>query len=1211
MPTGPQPETQPENQSSDLEAQGRWLAEDHRRHTQEPSNIRASSPGSALLLSARIPRFNSILKEAAGRMQAQTSKAGQLSPAAEWLLDNYYIAAQALREVQQDLPPHYERQLPHLPTGHPRIYDLSTHIIQSENALLDLGRVQRFAEAYQALLPLTMGELWALPTMLRLGILECLLAAIARLTALYPAPLAGQEIAELSEPITPVLKSPGQLDDQLIVEYSIRSLRALAVYDWNCFFESLSLVDLTLRQDPAGLYAGMDFETRDRYRKAVEKIAGSGPGDELAVARSAVSLAQAATSQVSSPPATASPDGMAYKVPKPQPPGWDGFRSQPESHIGYYLLGQGRPALEGVVGYAPQGGQRMQRFTRAHPTQLYLGAIACFSLGLIIIPVVFAGLTGASAAVLLLVFLLALVPALTIAVDLVNWLVTQFVRPEALPHMDFSQGMPEECATLVVIPAMLSAADEVDSLVRQLEQHYLRNPDPGLFFALVTDFTDAPEEHQPGDVDLVERARQGIRGLNEKYRQEAPGRFAILHRERRWNPSEGVWMGWERKRGKLHELNRLILAAQDVSLGDSSIGIEALFPFREGNLALLQRVRYVITLDADTILPRDAARELIAVLAHPLNRARLKPAAAGECGEEVISGYTILQPRTDINPLSSSASYFTRIFSGDTGLDLYSRAVSDVYQDLFGEGSYVGKGAYEVNSFERSLEGCIPENSLLSHDLLEGIHGRTALVTSTVLIEDLPPNYLVHARRLHRWVRGDWQLLPWLFSRRLSAISRWKILDNLRRSLVAGSLLLWFLAGWLVRPLSPEFWTISGVLVLAVPVLTGFFGALRRRLSGQPARQSEAGLKNSFFRWLLALAFLPYDAQTAADAIVRTLVRLGITRRGLLRWTTSDQAARRQAVRGTRATWQQMVLSLLLAVVLATLIVLLRPAALVWAAPLLAAWFLSPGIAVWVSHPLRQRAENLDSVQTRELHRLARRTWLFFEQFIGPEDQWLPPDHFQEAPLGIVAHRTSPTNIGMALLSALGAYDLGYLEVLTLSTRLISSFDTLEKLERFRGHFLNWYDTRSLDPLHPRYVSTVDSGNLAASLIALRQGCLEIPDKPVLRWDSFEGLLDAIDLLDAVFSDLDAPSLRPTIDGLRNALRSIIQAILSVKKEPTRWVGLLSDLSSDGNGQIFRRSWSELDRLIVGLVENNAQELISRKPAPSAVLQPRRAATDQ
>ena len=871
MPAGLLPETQPDNPPVDLESKARWLAEDHRRHAQTPPGLHTSSTGVGQsspnppgLLSARLPRYISILKEAAGRLQAQTSKAGQLSLAAEWLLDNYYIASQALRDVQQDLPPHYERQLPRLQAGQARIYDLSVEIIQSENALLDLGRVERFVRAYQEAQPLTMGELWALPTMLRLGILECLLAAVARLTE-----LPGEAIKASA----PILKSLGQLDDPLTVENSFRSLRVLAVFDWKHFIESLSLVDATLRQDPARLYAGMDFETRDRYRKVVEEIATSGQADELAVARAAVSLARAGVEKLTALQEPPDPDGHPY--PGDQLIGWDRFRSQPGEHVGYYLLDRGRPALEQAIGNISNPRQRLDRYIHAHPTPIYLGSIAFLSFGLMMIAIAFAAMLRAPVDGLLLVFILALVPALTTAVDLVNWAVTQVVKPVGLPRMDFSQGLPQECAALVVIPALLSGPDEVDSLVEQLEQHYLRNADPGLTFALVTDFKDAPAENQPGDADLVGRAQQGIRSLNTKYQQaglgpSTEGRFVLLQRERRWNPSEGVWMGWERKRGKLHELNRLILAAQGVSLGSSSINGTSSFPIREGDLSFLKLVRYVITLDADTILPRDAARELIAVLAHPLNRAHLKPAVAGECGEKIVAGYTILQPRTDINPISSAASYFTRIFSGDTGLDLYTRAVSDVYQDLFGEGSYVGKGAYEVDSFERSLEGCIPENSLLSHDLLEGIHGRTALVTSTVLIEDLPPNYLVHGRRLHRWTSGDWQLLPWLFSHRLSAISRWKILDNLRRSLVAPSLLLFILAGWLVLPGSPGAWTVIGALVLAVPVMTGVFGAFRRRLSGQPVRQTEAGIRNSFFRWLLALAFLPYEAQIATDAILKT-----------------------------------------------------------------------------------------------------------------------------------------------------------------------------------------------------------------------------------------------------------------------------------------------------------------------------------------------------
>jgi cyclic beta-1,2-glucan synthetase len=1197
IPAGSPPETQPDNLPVNLEAQARWLAEDHLRQVQVSPGVRTVSsgvghnlPGSAVLLSARLSRFTSILKEAANRLQAQNSKAEHLSSASEWLLDNYYIVSQALREVQQDLPPHYERQLPRLQAGHPRIYELAAEIIQTENVLLVMGRVERFVQAYQEVLPLTMGELWALPTMLRFGILECLLTVVAQLTE-----LSGEVITE----IAPSLKSPGQLDNPLMVENSILSLRTLATYDWKCFFETLSLVDVILRQDPTRLYNGMDFETRDRYRKVVEEMANSGQVDELTVARAAVSLARAGEVQVTSHPAQvsqASPVLDGHKVLEYQPEDWDRFRSQPGAHVGYYLLGQGRPALEQAVGYAPIGWKRLERFIRSHSTPLYLGSIACLSFGLMIIPMVFAAMVRAPVVGLLLVFILTLVPALTIAVELVNWVVTQVLKPEDLPHMDFSHGLPEECAAMVVIPAMLSGPDEVDSLVAQLEQHYLRNPDPGLFFALVTDFMDSSTKNQPGDSDLVELAQQGIRGLNGKYPQAGSDRFtgerfALLHRARRWNPSEGVWMGWERKRGKLHELNRLILGSRNVSLDNLSLDLVSSFPFREGDLTMLQRARYVITLDADTILPRDAARDLIAILAHPLNRAHLEPVSSAKCGEKVVSGFTILQPRTDINPVSSGASIFTRIFSGDTGLDLYTRAVSDVYQDLFREGSYVGKGAYDVDSFERSLENCIPENSLLSHDLLEGIHGRTALVTSTVLIEDMPPNYLVHARRLHRWIRGDWQLLPWLFSPRLSAISHWKILDNLRRSLVAPALLLLIIAGWLVLPGDPGVWTIAGALVLVIPVLTGFWTALSRRLNNQPVRQTEASLKNSFFRWLLALAFLPYEAQIAADAIQKTLVRLAITHRSMLRWTTSAQAARRLGEEDANVTWRRMAFSPLIAIILVILIILLNPAALIWAVPLLATWFLVPGIAVWISRPLRKHVEELDSGQRQDLHRLARHTWLFFEQFIGPEDQWLPPDHFQEAPLGVVTHRTSPTNIGLALLSALGAYDLGYLEILTLSTRLTSSFDTLEKLERYQGHFLNWYDTRSLDPLQPRYVSTVDSGNLAACLLALHQGCLEVTEHPVLRWDSFKGLLDAIDLLDEVFSDLDAPSLRIVIRDLRSALSVIVQAIQSVKEEPVRWAGLISDLGSRGTSHFSIRNWSELDRLIGALVENFPREL--------------------
>jgi cyclic beta-1,2-glucan synthetase len=1195
---------QPKDQLSDIDILGHKLAEGHRQNVllppapsapHKPGEDSLHTPsGKSTPISSRINQYIALLEVAINRLRSQTSQSSQVSSAAEWLLDNYYVAVQALREVRQDLPIGFERRLPLLSSGRIRTYDIACEIIRSENISLDLDRVRRLLLAYQEVLPLSTGELWSIPTMLRLSILECLLYASVKLTEL-PANLSESLVQNWD--ISQTAYKDIQIDDQQVVENSIRSLRTIAVHDWKHFFESTSLVEATLAQDPAGIYSGMDFETRDHYRKVLEEIALTSHRDELEVARLVLASAQRTSADNHSDAVPAHPKNTDRE------PGWDSFQSPIETHVGYYLLGRGRPELEKVVGYRLRGGEKLLRLIRAHPTPAYLGAIGSLGLGLvyaIVLYVLKAGEINLYGAIPLLVLfsILALILSLTVAVNIINWGVTQIIHPSALPLMDFSRGVPEECATMVVIPAILSGSEEVDSLLEQLEQHFLRNPDGRFYFALLTDFVDAADQHLPGDDELIRLARQGIKRLNKKYSPREAGAvsqydgshdfFFLMHRERQWNSSEGVWMGWERKRGKLHELNRLIMATQD-----GLSGVEKYYPIREGNFAFLKYIRYVITLDADTILPRDAAQELVATLAHPLNRAVFAPRMEGrQLSERVEAGYTILQPRTDINPLSSARSIFARIFSGDMGLDLYTRAVSDVYQDLFGEGIYVGKGIYEVRSFERSLEGRIPENTLLSHDLFEGIHGRVGLVTSIALVEDIPFNYLEHVRRLRRWIRGDWQLLPWLLSSQISTISRWKILDNLRRSLVAPALLIWLVLGCLVLPGPTWVWIVSGALFLAIPIINGLLGALRGRLSGQPIGSSGAIVRDSIYRWFFALAFLPYEAWLGVDAILATLLRLTITHRGMLRWTTSRQVSRLLGNSDTWTTWKQMAKSTLLSLGLAGLIGFFRIQALVFAAPLLVVWLIGPGIAAWIGKPRRKHEEKLDNTQKRGLHRLARQTWLFFEQFTGPEDHWLPPDHYQESPLGIVAHHTSPTNIGLTLLSTLGAYDLGYLEMLNLVVRLQSSLDSIEKLERYRGHLLNWYDTRSLEPLHPRYVSTVDSGNLAACLLALREGCLEIPDRPVLRWETFEGLLDTIDLLDEVIRGLNSSSLRPLVSVLRNTLSAITREIHSAKETPERWVGLLLALKGTAaQGRNTIKSWSEVNHAIANLVSKHASQM--------------------
>ena len=652
---------------------------------------------------------------------------------------------------------------------------------------------------------------------------------------------------------------------------------------------------------------------------------------------------------------------------------------------------------------------------------------------------------------------------------------------------------------MVVVPTLLESEKELNHLLQELELYYLSNPDPLLTYALLTDFGDAPKEDMPEDEELLGLASIGIEKLNQKYTQATP--FYLFHRHRQWNPSEGVWMGWERKRGKLADFNRLLL-----DLGETPYSTQV------GDASILTDIKYVITLDADTSLPQGSANRLIATLAHPLNHAEF---AAD--GQSVVAGYTVLQPRVAIKPTSANRSLFSQIFAGNAGFDLYSFAVSDVYQDLFGEGSYVGKGIYDVAAFERSLAGQVRQNTLLSHDLFEGIYGRAALVTDITLYEEYPSRYLVYARRLRRWIRGDWQLLPWLFPivhtqsgtalNRLSTINLWKIFDNLRRSLLPPTLLLLLAAGWLFLPGSPWVWTILVFLPSVSPIFVQTFQHGRHNIGRLSLKQILKTSQLPLTRWALSVLFLPYEALLMLGAISTTLIRLLIERKNLLQWTTAANTARAFRSKAQYEIWGEMSASLVFAILLGAAVAIFNPSALWVALPFLVAWLVAPQVAYVISQPVTHVTAPLTETQRRQVRRLARRTWAFFEQFAGPDDHWLPPDHYQESPRGNVAHYTTPTNIGLFLVSTLSAYDFGYMGLAELSVRLRSTFENMDKLEHYRGHLLNWYDSQTMTALPPRYISTVDSGNLAACLITLRQGCLALTDAPLLGENRWQGLL--------------------------------------------------------------------------------------------------------
>ncbi len=833
------------------------------------------TPGRPEWLASRIDAQKSVLKDAYKGFSRESDQEFTRSYASEWLLDNFHVVEQAWRQIEHDMPSAFYRQLPKLAQtdlkGKPRVYAVALDIIRACNGELKEDQITDYVNASQQEEILEIGEIWALPVMLRFGVLECLTAAIGRITGMTAKP----QPAEAAECI--------DTDDETLVANSIVSLRMIATRDWKEFFERTSRVEQILTADPSGAYARMDFASRDTYRKQIEKLALGSMLSETQIAKEAIRLARAQS------------EGH-------------GKADRREAHVGFYLIDAGRSRLEDAVGFKASLFDRFLRLVRHGATGAYLGAIGFVCLLILAGLVGFGYRQGGSLPQLFAVFVLSLIPAITAATALVNWAVTRLLPPALLPKLDFSQSIPDEWRTIIVIPAIFSDNEEVESLLRQLEIHYLGNPDPRLSFALLSDLPDAPEKEMPEDRERISFAIAGLQQLNERYRRtgdqadlpHAP--FYLFHRERLWNPREGKWMGWERKRGKLEEFNRWLLKE-----GETSYAVQV------GELERLEGVRFVITLDADTMIPRETAHRLVGTLAHPLNRPKFDPKTG-----EVVSGYTVLQPRTETRPASANRSAFTRIFTGSSGLDLYAMAISDVYQDLFGEGIYTGKGIYDVSAFECGMYGRVPDNALLSHDLFEGLHVRVGLVTDVVLMEENPPDYLVYTRRLHRWVRGDWQLLPWLSRRpypdeitrqhRLSVISRWKILDNLIRSLFQPSLLLLFIGLWIVFPGSELAWTVFALLLSAVPLAISVVNQMphkpwRRTIVKGGARPT----RTSAIRWLLLLVFLPYESIISVDAIIRTVFRITVSRKHLLEWATSASTIRLfEKKRRHLYYWQQM-----------------------------------------------------------------------------------------------------------------------------------------------------------------------------------------------------------------------------------------------------------------------------------------------------------------
>ena len=1055
------------------------------------------------------------LHEAYRIMADDVHQGAFVTAATDWILDNFHVVASEIRDIRQNLPRGYYRELPKLAlreqAGTARVYAMAVEIIRHSDSRLDRAKLVRFMNSFQTVAPLTIGELWAWPSMLKLALIENLrrLAdkilesrAARRAADAYVAqidsagqgavpPLPGvihtafvvqvlQRIREYGPRLAAVRTAieehlaaqhmtsedairsehQGQAAAQVSVANVITSLRLCSTLDWSQYFESVSLVERVLQQDPAGRYGGMDFLSRDRYRQAVEELADPTGEAQVRVGLRAVESARQA----------AESGGTAERA----------------AHVGHHLIGKGRRDLETDVAYRPRLGQRVRRFIFRHATAVYLGSIASVTVLLAGLGADYARRSGASPWTELAVALLLLLPASDLAIALVQRVAARLAPPRRLPRLEFAESIPADARTMVIVPTLLSSGPEVQELLEQIEVLALGNLDPHIHFAILGDFTDAPARDLPQDEALLAAAQEGIEALNRRLSEGRGDRFFLFHRHRQWNPREGSWMGWERKRGKIEEFNRLLRGATDTS-----------YSVQLGALEILPSIRYCITLDSDTRLPRDVAKKLIGIIAHPLNRPHYD-AAVGR----VTEGYGILQPRVSVTMASAAGSLFARIYAGHTGVDPYTTAVSDTYQDLFAEGIFTGKGLYDVDAFTKALDGRVPENALLSHDLFEGVYARTALVSDLEVVDDYPSSLLAHARRLRRWVRGDWQILMWLFPlvptrsgtwqrNRLPLISRWKIFDNLRRSLMPPAVVALLFAAWSLLPGNANTWAAAVLLGMSFPV----YPLLLRTLAGPRRHQPTAvflramweEMRTALAQVALQLTFLAYQAHEMVNAIGLTLVRLTVTQRRMLEWETAAAASRSHGA-GVRLFLSEMRASPALAALGLAVVLLLRPSALATALPVLMLWSVAPLIAHELSRSAPVRRQELDADDREHLRAIARKTWLYFETFAGDEDHGLPADNFQEVPEPRVAHRTSPTNIGMGLLATLAAHDLGFIPTEDLAARTEKALDTIERLERHQGHLLNWYDTVTLAALLPRYVSTVDSGNLAGALMALAEG---------------------------------------------------------------------------------------------------------------------------
>lgn len=1096
----------------------------------------------------------------------------EIVPAAEWMLDNLYLIEKEYKDIKHNMPASYYKNLPvinkGMMKGYPRVYHIAVEIVSHTDGRIDESTIKTFIAAYQKNCILTSGELWAFPIMVRIALIQNIGKIAEKIMFAQDEKKRGDYVADrlingleekrlgevlkkiqdtnsnfsshFIERVLKILRDNGidnpevykwideklheqqtttdkmisiehqkQAGFQLSMGNCVTSIREIEALNWREGFEELSYLEQILKQDPSNIYTNMDFESRDNYRHKIEKLSRYMNKGETFVAQKAIECAKEAQLKNS---------------------------EEYAKHVGYYLIDNGIDCLKKKIGYKDKGIKALNVRIEKYSVDLYILGIIFSTLILISLIIGFS--LWRDEKVIWWKYVLAtlgiIIPSSEIVISILNWSINYLTTPRFIPKLEFKEGIPEECSAVVIIPTLLNNEKRVHDLVSDMEVYYLANQEKNLYFALLGDFKDSNNEHEDEDKRIIEAALREIKNLNERYCKDKEEIFYFLNRPRKYNEKQGIWLGWERKRGKVMEFNALLRGDNNTSYNVVS-----------GNMKSLQKIKYVITLDADTQLPRDAAKSLIGAMAHVLNKPNID-----KHNKKVSRGYGLMQPRISVGTISADKTLFSKIFSGETGIDMYTTAVSDVYQDLFGEGIFTGKGIYDVDTFNYMLKDEIPENTVLSHDLLEGSYVRTALVTDLELIDGYPAYYNSSAIRLHRWVRGDWQLLPWIFKKSpLNKLSRWKLIDNLRRSLLSPSIIILIALSFSLLPRSDK-WLIVAILALLCPILFDVSEAVVSPIKGISLSGRIDNGKTAVEQIFLIFCFLPYQTYLMLDAVIRTLYRIFISKKNMLEWMTAADAEVKLG-RKLKNFIQSMWIGSIIAIIILALAVNRSINAGLFMLPSCVIWFFSPIIAYAISKERKRIEIQLSDEQKTILRRLSRKTWAYFEDFVNEENNWLAPDNYQEEPNIGVAPRTSPTNMGMGLTSNIVAYDFGYIGLIELVERTEKIISSFEELQRLKGHFYNWYNTKTKEPLQPRYISTVDSGNLVGYLWILSEALNEYARIPFIDSDKCKGLVDSL---------LLANEEAIKASGVSNFYTNIIDEIKITEFDVLSWKKLLIDI---------------------------------------------------